>query len=107
MNQLTALLENGKSEAQISANWLQTSVQDFFSSINWEMAPVEVQQFKRESLQASPELTSLTLSVARFFSCIPWEGQPVIAPSFAESENLEIEQEESEDLTLDDFSSLF
>ena len=107
MNQLTAMPKNGRSEERTSSHWWQASVQDFFSSINWEMHPVEVQEFKQAQLQGSTKPLSLTLSVAQFFSCMAWDGQPVVAPDFADSQNLEIPREETDDLTLDDFSDLF
>ena len=107
MNQLTAMPNNGRSEKRTPSRWQQASVQDFFSSINWEMHPVEVQEFKQARLQGSTEPLSLMLSVAQFFSCMAWDGQPVVAPAIADSQTLEIPQEATDDLTLDDFSDLF
>lgn len=105
---LATLTRNGSSphgSAPIGStkNWLQSSVQEFFSRINWEDAPLEVQELKLHALQGSDTPLSLTLSVSQFFAAIPWEGTP-IAPQTGN----QVESESTENaFTLDDFSNLF
>lgn len=94
--------------------WSRVSVRDFFSQVNWEHDPEPIQEFKQASKQASvegqgrSESLSLTLTVSQFFTCIDWEGQGAIAPSAPlplEPESTSTQAED--DVTLDDFSSLF
>ncbi|MDB9517940.1 hypothetical protein PN466_13380 [Roseofilum reptotaenium CS-1145] len=99
---------------EIPKTWSRVSVRDFFSQINWEQDPEPIQQFKQASKQASLEgkesskHLSLTLTVSQFFTCIDWEGQGAIAPS--DPLPLDVEStsiQDEDDVTLEDFSSLF
>ena len=106
MTAITAAPPNGtKPEAQ-AQSWLQSSVQTFFTGFNWEDHSPEVQELKLQSLQGSNTPLSLTLSVNQFFGAINWEGvaaaAPVAVPA-STSQPVSV----ANDLTLDDFSSLF
>lgn len=89
--------------AQAGAPWLQSSVQDFFSAFNWEDRPPEI--YASSSGQDSGEL-SLSLSVSQFFAAVSWEGRPAIAAPLLPDVS-ELESPPPNDLTLDDFFSLF
>lgn len=104
MNQLTIGEQNGKI-AGISKEWLRRSVGEFFTAINWDLQPLEVQQIKQAAWQGSKEQLSQMLSVSQFFSCFAWEGKQVAAPVPDKSEPAA--EEGSNEFTLDDFSSLF
>ncbi len=107
MNQLTRSEQNGKI-AGIGQEWLQRSVGEFFTAINWDLQPLEVQQIKQAGeavWQGSKEPLSQMLSVTQFFSCFAWEGNKVAAP--VPDTSKPAAQEGSNEFTLDDFSSLF
>ncbi|VXD18934.1 conserved hypothetical protein [Planktothrix serta PCC 8927] len=82
--------------------WLNESVQDFFSNLNWLGTPSRVQ-----SGDPAPSKMNLTLSVADFFQRIDWEGvpqvgvMPVISDSSASDDSNEL------DVTIDDLMGLF
>jgi len=102
-----------KAQSQ-AKTWQRLSVRDFFSQINWEHDPEPVQQFKQASKQTGLDTTgntenlSLTLSVSQFFGSIDWEGQGAIAPSAPRPPEPEMASTEAEnEVTLEDFSSLF
>ncbi len=81
--------------------WLESSVQEFFSALNWEDLPLDIQHGEVTSQYSNAPL-SLDLSVSRFFAAINWEGAAIAAPVSA------ITQPTSADrFTLDDFSDLF
>lgn len=105
MNQLTIGDRNGKI-AGIAKEWLQRSVEEFFTAINWDLQTREVQQIKQAALQGSSEPLSQMLSVSQFFSCFAWEGKKVAAPVPDSSKPLAAESGTNE-FTVDDFSSLF
>lgn len=100
---------NGSAAVSKSQAWLQMSVQKFFTAINWEDQPPEVQEIKQNAVEAAAQgydaPLSLMLSVSQFFAAFPWDGNSVamtplsFAPAPAASE--------SDGLTLDDFSGLF
>lgn len=108
MNSLSQASTNGKATAPNSPNWLLTPVQAFFTGINWEMNPLEVQQVKQAVILGSNQPLPLTFTVQQFFSCIAWEGGPATPPppdtDVALLSSLETAKNE---FTLDDFSSLF
>lgn len=93
-----------ESQSSASNPWLQQSVQVFFSAINWEDHPPEVQEIKRTSLHDSTASLSLSLSVCQFFAAIDWDDVAIAAPTtVAESPASPL----ANTLTLDDFSDLF
>ena len=102
MSTLTLPQMNGSKAAKPTNHWLQASVHDFFSTINWEDHPPEVQE-TRAAAQAHNEPLSLNTSVGRFFAAINWDGSAIAAPAPIEP----AKPQPSNDLTLDDFSDLF
>ncbi|HEY9750350.1 MAG TPA: hypothetical protein V6C63_16825 [Allocoleopsis sp.] len=105
MTSVMAVSPNGtKPKAQPQA-WLQSSVQAFFTSFNWEDQSPEVQELKLQALQGSNAPLSLTLSVHQFFGAINWEGAAAAAPVAVTTSPPPTAI--ANDLTLDDFSSLF
>jgi hypothetical protein len=100
---MSVIYANGSSVAATSSNWLQSSVQSFFTAFNWEDNPPEVQELKLTSMQDGMPL-SMELSVSQFFSAIAWDGSCVAAaPSSAEPFSVS----ENNQFTLEDFSDLF
>lgn len=91
-----------------SQPWLKETVQSFFEDFTWSgMAPTSLASPGTSGGGVSSEAMA-TLTVGQFFEIFPWEGQPTIgvpitpreAPSAAPALS-------ADDLTLDDFSSLF
>jgi hypothetical protein len=93
--------------------WLQQTVQQFFSSFNWEDQLPEVQELRAASQADHAEPLSLKLTVSQFFGAINWEGNHAIAtPINSEltfiKDRLAIDILPNDDgFTLDDFSNLF
>lgn len=85
-----------------SHNWLQSSVQEFFSTLNWEDLPPNIQQIGEVTFQYSDAPLSLDLSVSRFLAAINWEGAAIAAPVNAPTPSTS-----ADSFTLDDFSDLF
>ena len=119
MNMMTVPHTNGSTKG-MQKNWLRSTVEEFFSSVNWDDRPIEVieptQNLEESSTSHSGQSLgtpprsglSLTMSVSTFFDAFPWEGQPVIAEPLSVQETAAEEPEEdSNDITLDDFSGLF
>jgi hypothetical protein len=111
---MTAPHRNGSAKG-MQTLWLRSSVQEFFSSVNWENRPLQVVEpedlfsshHESTASQAQSERQSsgldMTLSVSQFFDVFPWDGKPAIAEPIALS-NLSLEDEEpEEEITLDDF----
>lgn len=104
MSPLTLIHTNGSTSHTMSQPWLQSSVQQFFSAINWEDNPPEVQELKLTKTQTDDELLSMTLSVSQFFGAIAWDGRSIAAPpTHTESS----QPSKDVNFTLDDFSELF
>lgn len=101
MMTLTQPQKNGSAAYVPSEAWLQASVQSFFTAINWDDNPPEVQQV-RLATDNSP--LSLTLSVSQFFTAVNWDGSAIAAPTPVQPS---VVAPKATDLTLDDFSSLF
>ncbi len=107
MMTLTLPQTNGSKVSKVNSTWLQSSVQAFFSGINWEDNPPEVQQIKQNAAQsvgtnATP--VSFTMSVSQFFAAINWDNATIAAPV---QQTQSPGQPKSNSITLDDFSSLF
>ncbi|MDX2097379.1 MAG: hypothetical protein SFW36_06345 [Leptolyngbyaceae cyanobacterium bins.59] len=100
------LQTNGNAKAAQARQWLQASVKEFFSGVNWDDQPLEVQVLKQNNLAATEGPLSLTLTVGQFFGAIPWEGGPSL-PKTAAIDMPLVDQTKADDFTLDDFSSLF
>lgn len=105
MTAMTLPHTNGTRPRMPIQPWLQSSVQKFFSAVNWEDNPEEVQEMKLTAMANPNAPLSLTLSVSRFFATVNWEGAeiaadptPVAPPPTSAPAN---------DFTLDDFSGLF
>lgn len=107
MMTLTLPQTNGSKASATAHTWLQSSVQSFFSNINWEDNPPEVQQIKQNAAQsdgANAVPVSLTMSVSQFFAAINWDNATIAAPiQPAKTPS----QPKPNEITLDDFSSLF
>lgn len=106
MTAITAASPKGTKPETRSQNWLHLSVQTFFTGFNWEDQSPEVQELKLQALQGSNTPLSLTLSVNQFFGAINWEGvaaAAAVAVPTPTSQPVSV----ANDLTLDDFSSLF
>lgn len=100
MNTLVAIANS--SSFMNPSNWLESPVQEFFSALNWEDLPPNIQQIGEVTPQYSDVTLSLNLSVSRFFAAINWEGAAIAAPVSAPSETTS-----ADSFTLDDFSDLF
>ena len=70
---------NGSATAAVS-NWLEWTVREFFTQVNWADQPPEVQAIHISTLEGETPELSLQLSVGQFFSSIPWDGKAVAAP---------------------------
>lgn len=107
MTSMTLPHKNGSSAVPPAQTWLQASVQQFFTAINWDDHPPDVQEIKLTATQSGTNSTSplnLSLSVSRFFAAVNWDGVAVAAPVSPAPQPI---QPKPDDLTLDDFSSLF
>ncbi len=102
---MTALTSNGTKPRPATPPWLQSSVQAFFTAVNWEDQPLEVQELKLTALQESGQPTlSLYMSVNRFFAAVNWDGSAIAADPVLP----ELAAPQPQDsFTLDDFSGLF
>jgi hypothetical protein len=89
-----------------SQPWLVLSVQQFFSTINWEDNPPELQEMKLTAAQTEGGTLSLTLTVNQFFTAVNWEGAAIASvPNISEVPTSEVSSIDK--FTLDDFSDLF
>ncbi len=98
--------------SQDTQNWLQSSVQSFLETCNWNDHSIEVQEIKLAAVEAdrNPEEISTVetllpyhLSVQEFFAAVNWDGAllnsaVIEAPALTPDES---------DFTLADFSNLF
>lgn len=84
------------------SNWLESSVQEFFSALNWEDLPPTIQRAGQDTSQYSDAPLSLDLSVSRFFAAVNWEGAAIAAPVSVPTQSTS-----TDSFTLDDFSDLF
>jgi hypothetical protein len=104
MNPLLNLFDEPESPSNTEA-WQLWSVQKFFSSFNWENDTPAVQEFKQLDNWDNAVPLSLSLTVAQFFAAFNWDGAVIAAaPS---TPQVLAQPAPKNDLTLDDFSSLF
>jgi hypothetical protein len=84
--------------------WMNESVQDFFSNLNWLGIPSRVANGHSTS---SP--INLTLSVTDFFQGIDWEGIPQVGvmPIISSTSTSMSDPSEELDVTIDDLMGLF
>ncbi|WP_088891901.1 hypothetical protein [Leptolyngbya ohadii] len=90
--------------------WKQQSVHQFFSQVNWEDQPPEVQKFQQASEDGL--IGSLLLTVNQFFSTVNWEGVPAQPQEHLPLGNLNLNNplnsaSKADLFTLDEFSDLF
>jgi hypothetical protein len=107
MMTLTLPQTNGSKAATTVSPWLQSSVQSFFSTINWEDSPPEVQQIKQNAMPstgATATPISMAMSVNQFFAAINWDNAAIAAPV---QQATSLSQPKPSEITLDDFSDLF
>lgn len=110
----TALMERngfGKpaSAESGSKSWLQQTTRSFFSSINWDDNPPEVEQVRLDATSSDGPL-SLMLTVRQFFTSVNWDGtssSKAIALELNLPLSAEPPQSAANAFTLDDFSDLF
>lgn len=106
MSTMTLPHTNGSAAFRSSEAWLQSSVQKFFTGINWDDNPPEVQKAKIASSEpgnAGP--LNLTMPVNQFFATFNWDGS-AIAGAVPQQQSFSQTPKPNE-ITLDDFSSLF
>ncbi|MBD2460985.1 hypothetical protein H6G89_08005 [Oscillatoria sp. FACHB-1407] len=107
MSTMTLAHTNGNGSAARAAaeTWLTMTAREFFSGINWENNPPEVQELKLTAAQEDGAPANLLLlSVSQFFAAVNWDGMaiaPTPAPSTPEPSG------KATDFTLEDFSDLF
>ena len=88
--------------------WLQSTVQHFFKTCNWDDQTIEVQDIRFASLLDDNTALELTLTVSQFFAAVNWDGSTLAAQTPAIAEPQPIAVDESEDsFTLTDLSDLF
>ncbi len=92
---------NGASD--LSQGWLRQSIQQFFTAVNWDDQPLEIQNLRIASSQEEAQGLSLFLPVNQFFSAFNWDGSAA-APL---KPTRPTEKPAEDGLTLDDFSDLF
>lgn len=88
-----------------TAVWRTTTVQAFFTQIPWEGAPQGSPLGQPGADAASAPMLQQT--VGQFFQHFPWEGTPEIAAPMIPLSVQSPPANTNENLTLDDFSSLF
>lgn len=103
MSSLTLPPMNGSRLPQPLVNWLEASVHDFFSTVNWDNHPPEIHASVTGLLESPKELPSLEMSVSRFFATIAWDGHTIADTPPVKPPQPTAQQE----FTLDDFSGLF
>ncbi len=89
--------------------WLQSSVQQFFKTCNWDDQPIEVQEIRFASLLDDNTFLDLTLSVSQFLASVNWDGTSLTAPALVieEPELIEADADPDDSFTLTDLSDLF
>jgi hypothetical protein len=101
---------NGTSNGVSSqgSDWLQWTVKEFFTHVNWSDQPPEIQSIQISTLEGGTPELSLQLTVSQFFSAIPWDGKIAAAPVAAEVLVAEDAPPSGKaDLNVDDFADFF
>ncbi|MFM7424348.1 MAG: hypothetical protein ACKO7W_05030 [Elainella sp.] len=84
---------------------MRQSIQQFFTAVNWDDQPLEIQHLRIAGSQEEFQELSLFLSVNQFFSAFNWDGNAAAPLKPAQpSEKL---TDSADHFTLDDFSDLF
>lgn len=86
----------------LHSDWLQQSVQEFFSNCNWQGQP---QAFQEAQQDGHP--LPLTVPVAEFFRALPWEGKPAVGSMPKPSASVPAKKPEPAETTLADLVDLF
>jgi hypothetical protein len=87
--------------------WLQSSVQQFFKTCNWEDEPIAVQELRFASLLDDHTALSLNLNVSQFFAAINWDGTTLATPSPIVEAPAPIALDADGTFTLSELSDLF
>jgi hypothetical protein len=96
---------NGKTAHTASEAWLTMTAREFFSGVNWDNNPPEIQELKLSTSQEEgTPLNLMLLTVSQFFTAVNWDGM-AIAPTPTPS--VPTKPEKPTDFTLEDFSDLF
>ena len=89
-------------------SWLEVTVRDFFTQVNWADQPPEIQAIQITTLEGTAPEMSLQLTVSQFFQSIPWDGKTVAAPAVAEELMGDASPPPSGDaFSVDDFADFF
>jgi len=104
MSTMTLPSKNGSAQGMTSA-WLPSSVQEFFSAVNWDDRPLEPPTPEQTPQSTTGEL-SLEMTVTQFMEAVSWDGERVIAAFTPVDEPIAAEPP-ADEITLDDFSGLF
>lgn len=98
--------------------WMQTTVQQFLSEVNWE-GTIAISTRSPKSKTATPPDSSrvdphaplpMSLSVSQFLTSVNWDGAALVAvplEPLSVDALVDLNSEESGSLTLNDFSDLF
>ncbi|MFZ9737071.1 MAG: hypothetical protein ACO3EZ_03580 [Prochlorotrichaceae cyanobacterium] len=108
MSTSTLAALNGNATQSKAAHWLQATVKEFFSQVNWSDQPPEIQAIQMTTLEGSTPELSLQLTVSQFFNAIPWDGKVVAAPATAEVPiSDDAPPSGSGEISVDDFADFF
>jgi len=110
MSTLTLPQRNGSQAHAPREVWLRLSVQDFFRQVNWDNTSAEIQAIQQTAAVArtvgSMAPLGLTLTVSQFMAAVNWEDTAIAAAVSTSPSTLPTPPAVN-DLTLEDFSSLF
>ena len=108
---ITITPTNSNGRAAATESWLALSVREFFTTVNWENKPPEVQQLSQELVisarQGTASPLSLNLTVSQFFGAIPWDGAAIASLPVQTDDILLSDPTNGSDFTLEGFSDLF
>ncbi|MCU0523980.1 MAG: hypothetical protein MUF72_04050 [Elainella sp. Prado103] len=88
------------------SGWLKQTVHQFFSAVNWDDQPPEIQVLRQATHQPQSHSLNLLLTVNQFFSTVNWEGGAIAQPIKPAADPLST-PDQTKGFTLDDFSGLF
>lgn len=105
MMSATLTATNGHHSSQL---WQRETVQAFFEGVNWNGLAPRPTSSPGEARTGLGLEDPLAMTVGQFFEMMPWEGKPTIGVPIAPLEAPAAATDApADDLTLDDFSSLF